>query len=72
MESATEKQILNAKNKNQLFILDELKNVKKVTKESVKNYKGFEKISDAESSILLKTLETFCEVLLNQIEREVL
>ena len=72
MESVTEKQILNAKNNNQLFILYELKNVKTVTKESVKNYKGFEKMSDAESSILLKTLETFCEVLLNQIEREVL
>jgi len=72
MELATEKRILNAKNKNQLFILDELKNVKKVTKESVKNYKGFEQISEAESSILLTTLETFCEVLLNQIEREVL
>jgi len=72
MESATEKQILKAKNKNQLFILDELKNVKKVTKESVKNYKGFEKISETESSILLSTLETFCEVLLNQVEREVL
>jgi len=72
MESATEKQILKAKNKNQLFILDELKNVKKVTTECVKNYKGFEKISEAESSILLTTLDTFCEVLLNQIEREVL
>ena len=72
MESVTEKQILNAKNKNQLFILDELKNVKTVTKESVKNYKGFEKMSDAESSILLKTLETFCEVLLNQTQRELL
>ena len=57
---------------NQIFILDELKNVKKVTKESVKNYKGFEQISEAESSVLLTTLETFCEVLLNQIEREVL
>lgn len=72
MESATEKQILKAKNKNQLFILDELKHVKKVTTESVKNYKGFEQISEAESLILLTTLETFCEVLLNQIEREVL
>ena len=51
MELATEKRILNAKNKNQLFILDELKNVKKVTKESVKNYKGFEQISEAESSV---------------------
>jgi len=57
---------------NQIFILDELKNVKKVTKESVKNYKGFEQISEVESSVLLTTLETFCEVLLNQIEREVL
>ena len=57
---------------NQIFILDELKNVKKVTKESVKNYKGFEQMSEAESSVLLTTLETFCEVLLNQIEREVL
>ena len=72
MELSPEKQILNTKNKNQFFILDELKNVKTVTKESVKNYKGFEKISDAESSILLKTLETFCEVLLNKVERKVL
>ncbi|MEN8858363.1 MAG: hypothetical protein ABF260_09920 [Flavobacteriaceae bacterium] len=70
MELTTEKQILNTKNKNQLFILGELKNVKKVTKESVKNYKGFEQISEAESLVLLTTLETFCEVLLNQIERE--
>lgn len=72
MELATEKQILNAKNKNQLFVLNELKNVKKVTKESVKNYKGFEQISKAEASALLTTLETFCEVLLNQTQRELL
>ncbi|MDG1176212.1 MAG: hypothetical protein P8N07_10510 [Flavobacteriales bacterium] len=72
MELSTEKRILNAKNKNKLFILDELKNVKKVTKESVKNYKGFEQISEAEASVLLTTLETFCEVLLNQTQRELL
>ena len=70
MELSTEKQILNTKNKNQFFILDELKNVKKVTKESIKNYKGFEQISEAEASVLLTTLETLCEVLLNQTQRE--
>ena len=72
MELSPEKQILNTKNKNQFFILDELKNVEKVTKESIKNYKGFEQISEAQASVLLTTLETFCEVLLNQVERKVL
>lgn len=72
MELSPEKQILNTKNKNQFFILDELKNVKKVTKESIKNYKGFEQISEAQASVLLNTLETFCEVLLNQTQRELL
>lgn len=61
--------MLHEKNINQLFILDELKNVKEVTTESIKLYKGFEGISDEESTELIKTLETYCSVLLNQCQR---
>jgi hypothetical protein len=64
--------MLHENNINQLFILDELKNVKEVTTETIKNYDGFEQMTEEESSVLLSTLETYCEVLLNQIQRELI
>ena len=57
---------------NQLLLLDELKNVNKVTKESIKTYKGLEYLTDEQANSILMTLETLSEILLNQAQRNLL
>jgi len=62
--------MLHENNINEFFILYELKNVKEVTIENIKNYRGFEHMSETESAALLSTLETYSEVILNQTQRD--
>ncbi|MBT6745448.1 MAG: hypothetical protein HOB26_02725 [Flavobacteriales bacterium] len=57
---------------NQLLLIGELKNVKQVTKNNLSSYKGFEKTDEEEAEEIITSLETICEVILNQAKRDAL
>ena len=64
--------MLHEKSNKNLSILEEIKTATVVTKESIKNYDGFENLSEDEAQLLVITIETYCEVLLNQVQRNII
>ena len=60
---------MSLENKNELRLLDKVQRVKKITPQELRVYKGFNSLSEEDAEQLISNMEQYCEVLLDNLER---